>query len=148
MSHPRVLAAALLAALFAHPFVARAQAPAIGRITGVVIDSASSQPLGSVQVFVTGTQLGASTSDNGRFTINGVPVGTHTLETRRVGYRTSRLPGVAVTGGGTADVTIRVATIALTLEAVITTGVVDPTSGTRVPFTVGRVSSEELPVPA
>ena len=144
----RVLAAVFVAALSATPFVARAQAPATGRITGVVVDSASSQPLGSVQVFVTGTQLGASTSENGRFTISGVPAGTHTLETRRVGYRTSRLPGVAVTAGGTADVTIRVATIALTLEAVITTGVVDPTSGTRVPFTVGRVSSEEMPVPA
>jgi TonB-linked SusC/RagA family outer membrane protein len=148
MSRLRVLAAAVLAALFAPPSVARAQAPATGRITGVVLDSASSQPLGSVQVFVAGTTLGASTSDNGRFSISGVSAGTHTLETRRVGYRTARLPNVAVTAGGTTDVTIRTSPIALTLEAVITTGVVDPTSGTRVPFTVGRVNSEDLPVPA
>ena len=144
----RVLAAVFVAAISAPPFVARAQAPATGRITGVVLDSASSQPLGSVQVFVTGTTLGVSTAENGRFTINNVPVGVRTLETRRVGYRSTRLPNVAVTAGGTTDVTIRTSTIALTLEAVITTGVVDPTSGTRVPFTVGRVSSEELPVPA
>src|SRR4051812_19933001 len=144
----RVRAAALLAALFAYPFVSRAQAPAMGRITGVVLDAASSQPLGSVQVFVTGTTLGASTGENGRFSIAGVPVGTHSLETRRVGYQTTRLPNVAVTSGGTTDVSIRLSPIALTLEAVITTGVVDPTSGTRVPFTVGRVNTADAPVPA
>ena len=37
---------------------------------------------------------------------------------------------------------------ALNLQAVVTTGVVDPASGTRVPFTVGRVSAEDAPVPA
>ncbi|HEX6600088.1 MAG TPA: carboxypeptidase-like regulatory domain-containing protein, partial [Gemmatimonadaceae bacterium] len=84
MSRLRVLAAMLMAALFAPPLVARAQTPATGRITGVVLDSASGQPLGAVQVFVSGTTLGSSTAENGRFTINGVPVGTHTLETRRV----------------------------------------------------------------
>jgi TonB-linked SusC/RagA family outer membrane protein len=138
----------LMAALFAPPLVARAQTPATGRITGVVLDSASGQPLGAVQVFVSGTTLGSSTAENGRFTINGVPVGTHTLETRRVGYRSVRHPNVVVTAGGTTDVTLRTATIALTLEAVITTGVVDPTSGTRVPFTVGRITAEDAPVPA
>jgi hypothetical protein len=148
MSRLRVLAAMMLAALCAPPLVARAQTPATGRITGVVLDSASGQPLGAVQVFVTGTTLGVSTAENGRFTINGVPAGTRTLETRRVGYRSVRLPNVVVTAGGTTDVTIRTATIALTLEAVITTGVVDPTSGTRVPFTVGRVTAEDAPVPA
>src|SRR5690606_2308489 len=32
--------------------------------------------------------------------------------------------------------------------AIVSTGVVDPTSGTRVPFTVGRVEAGDLPVPA
>lgn len=143
----RALAVLLLCASVT-PFVARAQSPATGRITGVVLDSASSQPLSAVQVIVTGTKLGASTGDNGRFTITNVPVGTHALETRRVGYRSARLGNVAVVAGGSTDVTLRTSTIALTLEAVITTGVVDPTSGTRVPFTVGRVNAEDAPVPA
>ena len=143
----RVLAALLLSASVS-PLIARAQAPATGRITGVVLDSASSQPLAAVQVFVSGTKLGTTTAENGRFTINGIPAGTVALETRRVGYRSARLANVVVTAGGTTDVTVRTSTIALTLEAVITTGVVDPTSGTRVPFTVGRVNAEDAPVPA
>jgi TonB-linked SusC/RagA family outer membrane protein len=45
-------------------------------------------------------------------------------------------------------VDLRLATAALNLQAVVTTGIVDPTSGTRVPFTVGRVDAENAPVPA
>ena len=36
----------------------------------------------------------------------------------------------------------------LSLQAVVTTGVTDPTSGTRVPFTVGRLEVENIPVPS
>jgi len=55
---------------------------------------------------------------------------------------------LVVTAGGTLTYDIRMETAALSLQAVVTTGVVDPSSGTRVPFTVGRVSAEDLPVPA
>ena len=143
----RALAVLLLAAIPALSPPLRAQA-APGRITGVVLDSASGRPLTAVQVVVTGTRLGAVTNDAGRFIIGGVPAGTVGLETRRVGYRGGRMAAVNVAAGGTTDVEFRLHTIALTLEAVVTTGVVDPTSGTRVPFTVGRVNSEDAPVPA
>jgi TonB-linked SusC/RagA family outer membrane protein len=144
----RLSAALVLAALSILSPPARAQAPAPGRITGIVLDSASGRPLTAVTVMVTGTRLGGATNDAGRFIIGGIPAGTVGLETRRVGYRGGRLQNVVVTAGGTTDVEFKLSTIALTLEAVITTGVVDPTSGTRTPFTVGRVSAEDMPVPA
>ena len=148
MSRSRLIAAMLLAALPILSPPAGAQATAPGRITGTVLDSASGRPLVAVQVIVSGTTLGGATNEAGRFIIGNVPAGTVALETRRVGYRGARLQNVVVPAGGTVDVEFKLATIALTLEAVITTGVVDPTSGTRVPFTVGRVSSEDAPVPA
>ena len=144
----RLLAAMLLAAIPVLSPPATAQAPVPGRITGVVLDSASGQPLSAVQVVITGTRLGGVTNDAGRFVIGNVPAGTVALETRRVGYRGGRIASVIVTAGGTTDVELRLKPIALTLEAVVTTGVVDPTSGTRVPFTVGRVNAEDAPVPA
>jgi TonB-linked SusC/RagA family outer membrane protein len=55
---------------------------------------------------------------------------------------------VSVTADATATVNIALMASALTLEAVVTTGVVDPTSGTRVPFTVGKVDAADAPVPA
>lgn len=143
----RACAALLLAA--ATPVLASVHAQqGTGRVTGVVLDSASGRPLGAVQVAVIGTRLGAATNDAGRFTIGGVPRGTYVVEARRVGYRARHVPAVTVADNGTADIEIRLATIALSLEAVVTTGLVDPASGTRVPFTVGRVDAENAPVPA
>jgi TonB-linked SusC/RagA family outer membrane protein len=144
----RLIAALLLAAIPALSPPAHAQATAPGRITGTVLDSASGRPLSAVQVFVTGTRLGGATNEEGRFIIGNVPPGLVGLETRRVGYRGARIQNLTVLAGGTNTVEIRLGTIALTLEAVVTTGVVDPTSGTRVPFTVGRVTAEDAPVPA
>lgn len=144
---PLTLAVALLAALSVTTAVS-AQEPATGRIVGTVTDSASGQPLSAVAVSVAGTRLGGVTDDAGRYSINGVPAGTHTLETRRIGYGPRQVPGVNVTAGATTTVDLRLEAAALTLEAMVTTGVVDPTSGTRVPFTVGRVDAADAPVPA
>jgi TonB-linked SusC/RagA family outer membrane protein len=127
---------------------AGAQEPATGRITGVVTDSATGQALSAVSVSVAGTRLGGLTDAQGRYTIERVPAGTHTLQTRRIGYSPRNIPGVSVTADATATVNIALMASALTLEAVVTTGVVDPTSGTRVPFTVGKVDAADAPVPA
>jgi TonB-linked SusC/RagA family outer membrane protein len=125
----------------------QAAAQATGRITGTVTDSASGRSLSAVQVAVPGTRLGATTDEAGRFTISGVADGTYTLEVRRLGFRALTVPNVRVTSGS-ATVELKLNPAPLTLEAVVTTGVVDPTSGTRVPFTVGRVDAENAPVPA
>ena len=119
-----------------------------GRITGVVTDSASERPVGDVQVSVVGTRIGAMTDAQGRYTINGAPTGTRTIEARRIGYRATRLVNVNVQLEGATTLNIRIVAIPLTLQAVVTTGVVDPTSGTRVPFTVGRIEVENIPVPS
>jgi TonB-linked SusC/RagA family outer membrane protein len=125
-----------------------ASAQSTGRISGVVTDSASDRPISEVQVFVVGTRIGAVTDAEGRYTITGAPAGTRAIEARRIGYRVARIPNVAVQDGGTVTVNLKIAAIALTLQAVVTTGVVDPTSGTRVPFTVGRIEVENIPVPS
>ncbi len=127
---------------------AGAQEPATGRITGVVTDSSTGQALSAVSVSVAGTRLGGLTDAQGRYAIERVPAGTHTLQTRRIGYSPRNIPGVSVTADATATVNIALMASALTLEAVVTTGVVDPTSGTRVPFTVGKVDAADAPVPA
>jgi TonB-linked SusC/RagA family outer membrane protein len=119
-----------------------------GRITGTITDSTSGRPLGAVQVSVVGTRLGAVTDEAGRFTINAVPAGTRTLDIRRLGYKPYTSQAVSVTAGAAVTVDARLSAITLNLQAVVVTGVVDPTSGTRVPFTVGRVDAENAPVPA
>src|SRR5687768_6987284 len=118
-----------------------------GRITGVVTDSSDNRPLPAVQVSVGGTRLGAMTDEAGRYTVNAVPAGRYTVTARRLGYRPS-IAQVTVGTGAAASANFQMSAVGLTLEAVVTTGVVDPTEGKRVPFTVGRVDAENAPVPA
>ena len=139
-----VFAGSLLAS--APPIWAQASAQT-GRITGVVTDSSDNRPLSAVQITVGGMRMSAVTSDAGRYTINNVPAGRYAVSARRLGYRAATI-NVTVGAGAAATADFRLAPVGLTLEAVVTTGVVDPTSGTRTPFTVGRVDAENAPVPA
>ena len=118
-----------------------------GSITGVVTDSSDSKPLPAVQIIVAGTRFATQTNDAGRYTINNVPAGRYNITARRLGYRAVTV-AITVGSGATASQNFRLDPVGLTLEAVVTTGVVDPASGTRTPFTVGRVDAENAPVPS
>lgn len=92
-----------------------------GTITGLVIDSATRQPLAGVSVVVDGTRLGAVTRDDGTFTIVGVPAGTHSVRTRRIGYGSVPVL-VSVSEGGTASVNFALEKRAAILDQVVVVG--------------------------
>jgi TonB-linked SusC/RagA family outer membrane protein len=144
MVHIRGLAALLCLAVLT---ATSAAAQGTGRITGVITDSATARPLSDVLVSVAGTRLGAVTDAAGRYLINNVPAGQRSVDARRIGYQPA-VVSVNVPDGGVATANILMRAAVLTLEAIVSTGLVDPTSGTRVPFTVGRVDASNLPVPA
>lgn len=144
-----LLLAVILSAV-ASPMPIGAQGGAPGRVSGTVTDTSTGQPLPGVQLILARgtTRLEARTTADGRFLFASVPAGTYGLEVIRLGYRRAQRAGLAVTAGATLTYDLRMEPVALNLQAVVTTGIVDPTSGTRVPFTVGRVSAEDAPVPA
>ncbi len=125
-----------------------AEAQGTGRITGLVADSISGRALSDVQISVVGSRIGAVSDARGRYNLVGVPAGVRVVEARRIGYQPAVVRNVTVPANGAATVDIKLREVALTLQAVVTTGLVDPTSGTRVPFTVGKVESTALAVPA
>jgi TonB-linked SusC/RagA family outer membrane protein len=118
-----------------------------GRITGTVADSAAGYPVSGVSITIVGTTLGAVSSDDGRYTIPGVPAGSYVVEGRRVGYTPVRRTGVVVSAGQATTLDFKMQAAALHLQETVITGVVDPTAGTKVPFTVGRITKEDAPVP-
>lgn len=61
-----------------------------GALEGRVVDAQSGKTLPGVNVTVEGTELGTSTSQRGEFRIKGVPVGTQTVVTSFVGYKTTQ----------------------------------------------------------
>ena len=84
-------------------FAAQAQ----GRITGVVQDSITREPLAFASVFLANTTLGATTNENGAFVLDRVPKGNYDIVGSYVGYRLSK-QSVTVTAGATApSVTLR-----------------------------------------
>ena len=89
-----VVKAAVLAAiaLFA-PRIAAAQT---GKLTGVVTDAQSGQPIEGVQIQVQGTGLGALTQANGRYVIISVPPGRYTVLARRIGYQPAEQVGTDI----------------------------------------------------
>ncbi|MBI5601613.1 MAG: TonB-dependent receptor plug domain-containing protein, partial [Gemmatimonadetes bacterium] len=125
-----------------------AGAQGTGRITGTVTDSISGRELSDVQISIVGSRIGAVSDARGRFNLVGVPAGARVVEARRIGYQPAVVRGVTVPANGAVAADIKMREVALTLQAVVTTGLVDPTSGTRVPFTVGKVETTALAVPA
>jgi TonB-linked SusC/RagA family outer membrane protein len=117
-----------------------------GQITGLVSDSVTAQPVGAAEVIVVGTRLRARTAEDGRYTLVGVPSGDHTVEARRLGYVVGR-QRVAVPTEGTVSADFRLAVVAFRLQEVVVTGVAGETEGTKLAFTVGRLSADQTPVP-
>jgi TonB-dependent starch-binding outer membrane protein SusC len=114
----RLLAGAVLCAASISPL--GAQQPT-GTITGQVIDSVTLELLAGVSVVVEGTRLGAVTRDDGTFTIAGVPAGTHSIRTRRIGYGSIPVL-VSVSDGGTASVSFALVKRAAILDQVVVVG--------------------------
>ena len=58
----------------------------LGSIAGTVTSVGTGAPLERASVSVVGTSLGAETNASGRYAINAVPVGTHRVRARMLGY--------------------------------------------------------------
>lgn len=112
------LALALLAllTLAAAPLAAQQT----GRIAGRVVNP-QGEPVVAGQVAVQGTALRTSTDVQGRYTLSGVPAGTHTVTATALGYSSKTVTGVAVAAGATAALDLALAGETLQLEALTVT---------------------------
>jgi TonB-dependent SusC/RagA subfamily outer membrane receptor len=110
-------AATIALALLLGPADVRAQD---GVIAGQVVDASTLQPLGDVQVFLPGLEVGTLTDPAGSFRITGVPSGRHTVQVRLIGY----LPvsrAITVEPGRTVETMFRLEISAVAMEEVVVT---------------------------
>ncbi|MES2521607.1 MAG: SusC/RagA family TonB-linked outer membrane protein [Gemmatimonadota bacterium] len=147
------LALLLVVAAGATTRVAAQQAPRtqqanLGSVTGTVTRDGSTTPIDQAQVKIVGTSLGALTNAQGRYTIPNVSPGIYAVEAIRIGMAPKRVADVRVTAGTPTTVNIGLAERALMLDAVVATGLTDPVSGAKAPFSVARLSAADLPVPS
>ena len=100
------------------PGVAFAQT---GKISGVVTDAGTGQPIEGVQIQVQGTGFGALTQANGRYFIISVPPGNYTIIARRIGYQSVEQSAVDVRIDATREINFRMtqATAQLQVQRIV-----------------------------
>ena len=91
-----------------------------GTVTGRAVDASTGNPLQAVQVFISSLDLGGLTHQNGRYLIQNVPAGTHTLSVSRIGYRNREVP-ITVSGGQTLEQDFSIAEEAIQLKRITVT---------------------------
>src|SRR5690242_17972326 len=92
-----------------------------GTITGVVTSAQNGQPLPAAQVYIQTLDLGVLTQANGRYILQNVPAGVHTLTAERIGHRVTTA-SVTVAAGGTVSQNFQMNEEALQLDEVVVTG--------------------------
>lgn len=92
-----------------------------GTVTGTVTTQGTGQPLGAVQVSVSEVGIGGLTGQDGRFALENVPAGTHTLAFQRIGYGNVTRE-ITVSAGETLVQNVALAQQALDLDEIIITG--------------------------
>ncbi len=130
----RGLALSLL--LLAMPMAVSAQAR---EITGRVVTETGQAPLADVAVQLVGTQRGAFTDANGRFSIT-VPAGPVQLRVSLIGWATQTVDIDA----GQMNVTISLARDVLNLDEIVVTGQATSVARRNLANAVATVSSDEL----
>jgi hypothetical protein len=102
---------------------ARSEAPepAVGAVSGVVLDGAG-RPVAAAQVEADSGAARAVTGSDGRFVLGDVAAGEKTLRVRRIGFESARAT-VQVAARDTARAEVRLKPAALALSQVVVTGV-------------------------
>jgi len=114
--HSLVLGAVGLLLLAARPLQAQT-----GSINGRVTEQISAQPVPQANVVVQGLGIGATTDSIGRFVLARVPVGTHTVVARRLGYVVGQMQ-VTVTANSASVANFALARAAVQLDEMVAIG--------------------------
>lgn len=99
--------------------------------------------LPGVQVVDPALQRGTTTDPDGQYRIDGLPVGTHTLEFRFVGYQTA-VREIELEGGQTLQLDVVLKSRVLETEGVTVTGTARARSTLRAPQDVDVMSPDQL----
>jgi len=111
-----------------------------GTVRGRVTDAGTGQGIANASVIVDGTRIGASTADNGTFSLSAVPTGTRVITVRRIGYQLARKP-VTVNAGDNAVGDIALNVSAVNLSEVVVTGTAAPTEKRKLGTSIASVDS-------
>ena len=117
------------------------------RITGLVTDLNTKQPIPSANVLLVGTPITATTGADGRYVIASAPVGVFSIEARRLGYTAKRAENIRLVGDSVITHNFTMNPSALRLDQVTVSGTIEETSVAKSTITVDKLTAEDIPVP-
>lgn len=117
------------------------QAQSATSVTGLVRDETGA-PVANAQLRIVGQERGGQTDERGRFVIQNVTPGEHTLEVRRIGFAVKRLP--ITVRAGTNEVPVALEHSALALDGVVVTGQGGEMERRRLSTNVDVISRDEI----
>jgi TonB-dependent SusC/RagA subfamily outer membrane receptor len=148
IARARAIVVALVAALLAigTPTSAEAQNAVI---TGKVLSHVG-QPVVGANVYINDLALSSATNETGTYTIT-IPSARCcgqlvNLRVRAIGFRPELRP-IRV-AAGTATINFQMQQDVNRLDEIVVTGSIEGTERAKVPFAVGRLAAEDMPVPA
>ena len=108
----------LISAILIIPSGAFGQDPSTGRISGVLVDSQTGEPLIGANVYLEGTTIGAGTDLDGSYVILNIPDGVYTLVVSMLSYAETRVTGIEVKTNETTQINLSLKPEILTGETV------------------------------
>lgn len=90
----------------------------VGKISGMVTDQETKEPLVGATIIVEGTAYGASTDVDGNFVILNVPAGTYNIRASYIGYQPTTMIGIKVLAGLTREVNFQLVSSAVQTKEV------------------------------
>lgn len=112
-------------------------------VTGTVTDAGTGEPLRGAEVRIDESDITTVTDAEGRYTLEDVPPGTHTLVAIMIGYSEAR-ETVTVTAGATASVDFSLTVSAVPLDEMVVTGTMVPTRMRAVPSPMSVLTADDI----
>jgi TonB-linked SusC/RagA family outer membrane protein len=114
-----------------------------GSISGVVREAGSGTPLQGAQVAIPNLQLGGLARAGGRYSLEDIPAGTHTVTVEYIGYATVSQE-VQVVANQTVLLDFVIRQQAFALNEIVVTGTAGVTERRQIGHSIGRVEAAEL----
>jgi TonB-linked SusC/RagA family outer membrane protein len=114
-----------------------------GRITGRVVDAVTNRPLAGVQIFLPPTGIGNISDNDGRYLLQNVPPGQHTVTAQLVGFKQAT-SAATVVAGEVAVVNLRLEETAIALEQIVVTGAGVATQRKKLGNTIAAIEADKV----
>jgi iron complex outermembrane receptor protein len=110
-------------------------------LTGVVMDPETKEPLPGVIIFIPDLKKGASSDEDGKFLLEGLPKGRFLIEAKLIGYSTF-VQNVLIEG--TTELNVNLTSEVTELHEVVVTGISHSTELRRNPIPLTTINNQSL----